>query len=137
METHQELLAVSPSDCDLLTSISAPFRFGQAASLFMDYDVFPDVLDYEGPPGMVLMRQPIASVKWDVTDRLTARLGIEQMYSDISWDDGTGYTVNPGTGIISTPGAPRNIQDVPDLTGNVEYNHGYGHVQVLQALPVS
>jgi hypothetical protein len=52
------------------------------------------------------------------------------MYSDISWDDGTGYTVNPGTGIISTPGAPRNIQDVPDLTGNMEYIHGYGHVQV-------
>lgn len=107
-----------------------PFRFGQAASLFMDYDVFPDVLDYEGPPGMVLMRQPIASVKWDVTNRLTVRLGVEQPYSDISWDDGTGYTVAPGTGIISTAGAPRNIQDVPDLTGNIEYNHGYGHVQV-------
>lgn len=107
-----------------------PFRVGQAASLFMDYDVFPDVLDYEGPPGMVLMRQPIASVKWDVTDRFTVRLGVEQMYSDISWDDGTGYTVNPGTGIISTPGAPRNIQDVPDLTGNMEYKHGFGHVQV-------
>ena len=26
-----------------------PFLVGQAASLFMDYDVFPNVLDYEGP----------------------------------------------------------------------------------------
>ena len=29
----------------------------------MDYDVFPNVLDYEGPPGMVLMRQPIAALQ--------------------------------------------------------------------------
>ena len=34
-----------------------PFLVGQAASVFMDYDVFPNVLDYQGPPGMILMRQ--------------------------------------------------------------------------------
>ena len=109
-----------------------PFRFGQAASLFMDYDVFPDVLDYEGPPGMVLMRQPIASVKWAPTDCLTFNLGVEQPYSDIIWDDGTGagFVNAPGSGIISTAGAPRNVQDVPDLTGNVRYKYDYGHVQV-------
>lgn len=28
-----------------------PFLIGQAASLFMDYDVYPNVLDYEGPGG--------------------------------------------------------------------------------------
>src|SRR5262249_46251429 len=39
-----------------------PFLIGQAASLFMDYDVYPNVLDYQGPAGMVLMRQPISSV---------------------------------------------------------------------------
>ena len=37
------------------------FRVGQDASVFMDYDVFPNVLDYEGPPGMVLMRQPVSA----------------------------------------------------------------------------
>src|SRR5262249_35731116 len=109
-----------------------PFRFGQAASLFMDYDVFPDVLDYEGPPGMVLMRQPIASVKWSPTDRLTVTVGVEQPYSDIIWDEfGTGdFVTTPGTGIITTPGVARNVQDVPDLTGNIRYKHDYGHVQV-------
>jgi hypothetical protein len=109
-----------------------PFRVGQAASLFMDYDVFPDVLDYEGPPGMVLMRQPVASIKWSPTDRLTVTVGVEQPYSDISWDDGTGagFVTTPGTGIITTPGVPRNVQDVPDFTGNVRYKYEYGHVQV-------
>jgi hypothetical protein len=28
----------------------------------MDYSVFPNVLDYEGPPGMVLKRQPVLRV---------------------------------------------------------------------------
>ena len=109
-----------------------PFRIGQAASLFMDYDVFPDVLDYQGPPGMVLMRQPIVSVKWNLTDRVTVAMGVEQPYSDISWDDGSGagYVRNPGSGIISTAGEPRNVQDVPDLTGNVRYKSDYGHLQV-------
>ncbi|MFO0815753.1 MAG: DcaP family trimeric outer membrane transporter [Gemmatales bacterium] len=109
-----------------------PFRFGQAASVFMDYDVFPDVLDYEGPPGMVLMRQALASVKWSPTDRLTFKLGVEQPYSDIIWDDGSGagFVTAPGSGIITTAGAPRNIQDIPDLTGNAHYTYDYGHVQL-------
>jgi hypothetical protein len=113
-----------------------PFRFGQAASLFMDYDVFPDVLDYEGPPGMVLMRQPIASVKWSPTDRLTITVGVEQPYSDIIWDEfGTGdFVTTPGTGIITDPFVARNVQDVPDLTGNVRYKCDYGHVQVAGIL---
>ena len=37
---------------------------------------------------------------------------------------------NPQTGIISTPGVARNVQDVPDLTTNVRYNGDYGHMQV-------
>src|SRR4029078_11542226 len=58
-----------------------PFRFGQAASLFMDYDVFPEWLAYEGPPGMFLMRQPVASVKWAPNDRFSVTVGVEQPYS--------------------------------------------------------
>jgi hypothetical protein len=60
-----------------------PFLLGQAASLFMDYDVFPNVLDYEGPPGMVLMRQPIAAVRLYESDRFRIITGVEQPYSDI------------------------------------------------------
>ena len=79
-----------------------PFLIGQAASLFMDYDVFPNVLDYEGPPGMVLMRQPIAAMRIPVGDRFKVSLGVEQPYSDIQWFDGADWVVNPGTGIITT-----------------------------------
>jgi hypothetical protein len=107
-----------------------PFLVGQAASLFMDYDAYPNVLDYQGPPGMVLMRQPVAAVRIPIGEKARLAIGVEQPYSDIQWLDGGGFVVNPGTGIITTPGVPKNIQNVPDLTGNFRYAHDYGHIQI-------
>ena len=107
-----------------------PFRLGQAPSAFMDYDVFPNVLDYQGPNGMVLMRQVIAQVTVPVTDRLHVAVAAEQPYSDISWFQDGEFVVNPGSGVITAPGEPRNIQDMPDFTGNVRYDSDFGHVQV-------
>jgi hypothetical protein len=111
-----------------------PFLVGQAASLFMDYDVFPNVLDYQGPPGMVLMRQPIAAYRYDVMDNVRVSIGVEQPYSDIQWSEGGDFVVNPNTGIISTAGVPKNIQGLPDLTGNVRVTGDYGHLQVAGIL---
>jgi hypothetical protein len=105
-----------------------PFLIGQAASLFMDYDVFPNVLDYQGPGGMVLMRQPIAAVRFGKKLKFSA--GVEQPYSDIQWFENGAWIVNPGSGIITTPGVGRNVQDLPDFTGNVRYEGDYGHMQV-------
>lgn len=107
-----------------------PFLVGQAASVFMDYDVFPNVLDYEGPPGMILMRQPIFAARIPVSDKIKVTVAAEQPYSDIQWLDGGGFTVNPGTGIITEKGAAKNIQNMPDFTANVRYNGDYGHAQV-------
>jgi hypothetical protein len=111
-----------------------PFRLGQAASTFMDYDVFPNVLDYQGPDGMVLMRQLIARVTIPVADEFHVAFALEQPYSDIQWFQDGEFVVNPGSGIITTPGVPRNVQDVPDLTGNVRYDCDFGHVQVAGVL---
>jgi hypothetical protein len=111
-----------------------PFLVGQAASLFMDYDVFPNVLDYQGPPGMILMRQTIAAIRIPLGDKARLAIGVEQPYSDIQWAEPGGFVVNPGTGIITTPGVPKNIQDCPDLTANFRYTYDYGHVQVAGIL---
>ncbi|HVJ79516.1 MAG TPA: DcaP family trimeric outer membrane transporter [Planctomycetia bacterium] len=107
-----------------------PFLIGQAASLFMDYDVFPNVLDYEGPGGMVLMRQPIAAIRIPFGDKIKVAVGVEQPYSDIQWFENGGWIRNPGNGIITTPNVGRNVQDLPDFTGNVRYVGDYGHLQV-------
>ena len=111
-----------------------PFRLGQAASTFMDYDVYPNVLDYQGPDGMVLMRQVIARVTVPVCDQVHVAFAAEQPYSDIQWFQDGEFVVNPGSGIITTPGAPRNVQDVPDFTANVRYDSDYGHAQVAGIL---
>lgn len=107
-----------------------PFLIGQAASLFMDYDVFPNVLDYEGPPGMVLMRQLVAAIRIPVGCNSKLSVGIEQPYSDIQWFDGVDWVVNPGTGIITEAGVDRNVQDLPDFTANWKYTGNYGHLQL-------
>jgi hypothetical protein len=59
-----------------------PFRLGQAASMFMDYDVFPNVLDYQGPDGMVLMRQVFARVTRPLGDNWHLAFAAEQPYPD-------------------------------------------------------
>jgi hypothetical protein len=111
-----------------------PFLVGQAASLFMDYDVFPNVLDYQGPPGMILVRQPLLAVRIPIVDRVKLTIGVEQPYSDIQWLDNGELVVNPGTGIITEAGVPKNVQNIPDFTANVRYNGDYGHMQVAGIL---
>jgi hypothetical protein len=111
-----------------------PFRLGQAASNFMDYDVYPNVLDYQGPNGMVLMRQVIAQATIPLADRVKLSFSAEQPYSDIQWFEGGEFVVNPGSGIVTTAGAPRNVQDVPDFTGAVRYDSDFGHVKAAGIL---
>jgi hypothetical protein len=111
-----------------------PFLIGQAASLFMDYDVFPNVLDYQGPGGMVLMRQPLFAVRVPVGEKGRFMIGVEQPYSDIQWLENGVWIRNPGTGIITAPAVGRNVQDVPDFTANLRYAGDYGHTQVAGIL---
>ena len=111
-----------------------PFLIGQAASLFMDYDVFPNVLDYQGPGGMVLMRQPMFAVRAKLGENTTAMVGVEQPYSDIQWFENGVWVANPGSGIITTPGVGRNVQDLPDFTANIRHLGEYGHLQLAGIL---
>jgi hypothetical protein len=111
-----------------------PFLIGQAASLFMDYDVYPSVIDYQGPGGMVLMRQPIFALRAPIGEKGRFMIAAEQPYSDIQWLENGTWVLNPGSGIITTPGVGRNVQDVPDFTANLRYNGDYGHVQVAGIL---
>jgi hypothetical protein len=111
-----------------------PFLIGQAASLFMDYDAYPNVLDYQGPAGMILMRQPLLAVRVPITDGTKFTIGMEQPYSDIQWFDGANWIVNPGRGVITTPGVAKNIQEMPDFTANLRTMGDHGHLQVAGIL---
>ena len=107
-----------------------PLLVGQAASVFMDYDVFPNVLDYQGPPGMILMRQGLARFKFPVHgDDTTVALGVEQPYSDIQWEENGEFVVNPGRASSQIQVWTEMCRQMPDFTGNLRHDYDYGHVQ--------
>lgn len=55
---------------------------GQTHSLFMDINVFPNVIDYWGPAGMVFLRNP--QLRWTpIRGKHTLAFAIEQPSSDI------------------------------------------------------
>jgi hypothetical protein len=98
---------------------------GQTNSQFMDVDVFPNVLDYWGPNGMLFFRN--TQVFWEPyhDGESNARIAIE----------------NPGAsgdaGLLSDRIELQNVKGrfpAPDLTGHYRYGAGWGYVQVGGAL---
>jgi len=96
---------------------------GQTHSLFMDIDVFPNVIDYWGPPGMVFLRDP--QVRWTAyrTANDLLAIALERPGNDV--DPGNirlvqGFedaTVNPD-------------QTVPDFTAQFRHDDNWGHYQI-------
>src|SRR5262245_28948556 len=100
------------------------FLVGQTNSLFMDIDIFPNVLDYWGPNGMVFFRNP--QIRWTpITGDMTFAVAIENPGNDI--DPGEFRTV------ADFPGA-QGDQQYPDLTAQLKIKTGFGHVQIAGIL---
>ena len=116
--------------CDLHGLSSDHFSSARRPRCLWTTMCFLTCLDYQGPPGMILMRQGLARIKLPVfNDCNTVSLGVEQPYSDIQWEENGEFVVNPGTGIITDPDLDRNVQDMPDFTGNFRHDGDYGHMQ--------
>lgn len=88
---------------------------GQTNSVFMDGDVFPNVIDYWGPSGMVYLRNP--QIRWTpVKGDSTFAMAIE----------------TPGSGVDSTVQSGHN--EYPDLTAHFRQVGDWGHFQVAGIL---
>ena len=94
---------------------------GQTNSEFMDVDVFPNVLDYWGPNGMLFFRN--AQVFWEPYREgdSNIRIAIE----------------NPGAsgdaGLLSDRIELQNVKGrfpMPDITGHYRFGQSWGYVQV-------
>ena len=104
-----------------------PFLVGQTNTLFMDGDIFPNVVDYWGPAGMVFVRNP--QIRWTFLkdDNWTASVALEHPSDDI----------DPGRIRIFDENIANNIQaneELPDLTAAVRYGGDWGHVRVAGIL---
>ena len=52
-------------------------RFGQDASVFMDYGAYPNIIENEGPASMVLLRQSLVRLTLPVSKRWNLAFGFE------------------------------------------------------------
>jgi hypothetical protein len=100
-----------------------PILVGQTNTLWMDADIFPNVVDYWGPPGMVFVRNP--QIRFTFLDRngWKAAVALENPSDDI----------DPGAIRLIDPDLAANIkadEELPDLTAMVRYGGNWGHVQL-------
>ena len=61
------------------------FLVGQTFSNFMDPDAFPDTLDFQGPNGMVSIRNPQLRYGFALTPSTTLYIAIEKPSSDVAF----------------------------------------------------
>jgi len=100
---------------------------GQTNSVFMDIDVFPNVIDYWGPDGMVFYRN--VQIRWTPwrTDNSSFAIAIERPGNDI---DSGNLRLVEGFDEVQV----QNDETVPDLTTHVRIGGDWGHVQLAGIL---
>lgn len=100
-----------------------PILAGQTNSLFMDGDLFPNVIDYWGPAGMVFVRTPQVRVTFTNKSGWTFAAALEHPSDDI----------DPGNIRLIDPDIAAGLQaneEIPDLTAMIRYDGDWGHVQL-------
>jgi hypothetical protein len=92
---------------------------GQTNSLFMDGDIFPNVIEYWGPTGMVLYRNPQLRLT-PISGSSTLAVAIER----------PGTVIDQG----ALPGTFESRSPLPDLTAAYSFSTPAGHVRVAGLL---
>jgi hypothetical protein len=103
-----------------------PLLAGQANTVFMDGDIFPNTLDYWGPAGMVFIRTPQIRYTYKSGAHEFA-VAIEQPSNDI--DPGHIREIDP-----NLAAGIQGDEKLPDLTSHYRYDGDWGHVQLAGIL---
>jgi hypothetical protein len=93
---------------------------GQTYSAFMDADASPDVVDYQGPNGMVNRRQPQIRYTLPIYDRASK----VQIFASLEQPSGQIFTNPDATRTGSTA-----VNHVPDGVAGVRWEGTAGHLQ--------
>jgi hypothetical protein len=100
---------------------------GQTNTLFMDAGIFPNVIDYWGPAGMVFYRTP--QIRWAPFSGTTSfAVALEKPGNDV--DSGLIRQFGEDTEDLNVQGTQR----LPDLTAQFRRELGWGHFQVAGIL---
>ena len=100
---------------------------GQTNSIFMDIDVFPNVIDYWGPNGMVFWRN--VQIRWTPwrTENSSFAIGIEDPSNDIDTGQIRQFDPELGDDIQAN-------EELPNLAAHWRTAGDWGHVQVAGIL---
>jgi hypothetical protein len=100
---------------------------GQTNSIFMDIDVFPNVIDYWGPNGMVFWRN--VQIRWTPyrTESSSFAIGIEEPSNDVDVGQVREFDPELGEDIQSN-------EEIPNLAAHYRTKGDWGHVQVAGIL---
>ena len=103
------------------------YGVGQYDSNFMDISVFPNTIDYWGPPGMVFVRTPQFRVTPYKDLGMTVAVSLEAPNSAIDTGKITDVDPSLGAGI-------QGKNKLPDLVGSIRYEGDWGHVRAATIL---
>ena len=90
------------------------FLAGQTWSAFSDPDAFPDTLEFEGPPGIIGLRNPQFRYTQPINKHHSVGVSIEKSGTD------TPFSTQFGT--------PIGTSKFPDLIGFYRYENNHGHL---------
>ena len=103
-----------------------PILAGRDDSNWMDGSIFPDTIEFWGPPGMVYLRNPQIRLTYKSGPHELA-IAVEQPSND----------VDPGNIRIIDPALAANLQGdqkIPDFTAHYRYEGSWGHFQLAGIL---
>ena len=100
-----------------------PLLVGQTNTLWMDGDIFPNVVDYWGPNGMVFVRTP--QIRFTPIDdgHFSVAVAVEHLTDDI--DAGAIRLIDPDLATNL-----RSNEELPDFTAMIRYGGDWGHVRL-------
>ena len=87
---------------------------GQTWSSFGDPDVFPDTLEFEGPPGIMGLRQPMIRYTQPLGTANSVGVSVEKSGTDVPFS--------------TQFGTPQASQTRPDLIAFYRYQNAHGHL---------
>ena len=102
-----------------------PFGLGQYYSLFMNFDTFPNVIDYWGPSGMVFLRNP--QVRYTPINHDGTRIAFSLEAPNAALDTGKVSEVDPTLGV-------EPWTRYPDFVGSYRLQRDWGQFQASAIL---
>ena len=100
--------------------------FGQTNSNFMDITIFPNVVDWWGPSGMIFNRNPQVRYTWQMED---SHFAVALEKPNGSFNVGVFGEISPEFGEAANANTP-----LPDLTMHYRSNQDWGHLQLAGVL---